>query len=219
MVCFAHERYEEGRRWAERSLETAEAIGNIAAVHRGHSLVLAARVALGETGGLVGLPDAVEEDLGKGGTALLYVYVVVEALLGIGEIKRAERVARGAVTMAAGRFRELLAGLALGEVLVRLGPAHWAEAERTIDREVALAEALGARSCRGFGQLARGRLAVARRQREVANAAWGEARALFAELGMTRYARIAGALLAANSADTEIPFAPASVAPEAATSA
>ena len=48
-IHFVRANYAEARQWAERSLTTAEAIGNVAGVHRALALALAARCALGET--------------------------------------------------------------------------------------------------------------------------------------------------------------------------
>jgi tetratricopeptide (TPR) repeat protein len=195
MVEFAQARYAEAKRWAERSLETSEAIGNLGGVHRGQALLLATRVALGEGGGLGTLADAIEQSIAKGGNALLYVHSVAEALLAVGEVKRAERMARTAVELAGGRYRVLLCGIALADVLSRLGPAYWAEADRAFERALALADSVASRSSRAHALLGRGRLATARGQNDAALRAWREARALFEAVGMTRYERLAATLL------------------------
>ena len=74
------------------------------------------------------------EDPPLTGIETLNCQVIVEALLAIDEVKRAEQCAERSYKNAGGRLRELGCVLALGDVLTRLGPARWAEAERWLDR-------------------------------------------------------------------------------------
>lgn len=192
--------FDAAREWASRSLEVAERIGNIAAVARGEALVLAARVALGEAVTLGRLADDFEDGMARGGTMLLLVQPVVEACLGLGEVTRAERIARLAVERAGGRYRALLAAAALGDVLVRQGPRAWAEAERTVDHALAVADALGSRAVRVQALLARARLSLARDRVADARHALETARALGTAIGLTRYDRLIAMLLAQTDA-------------------
>jgi class 3 adenylate cyclase len=187
--------YEDARRWAGRSLEVAEQIGGVAGAQRGEALVLAARVALGEAVTLGPLAERLHDGVSRGGNMLLSIQSVVEAYLGLGEIKRAERIARLAVERSGGRFREMMATASLADALVRQGPAAWGEAERVVDRASGLAEALGSRQVRVQTLLARARLALARDMGGDARSALTEARAVGAAIGLTRYDRLIAVLL------------------------
>ncbi|MGH7786141.1 MAG: ATP-binding protein, partial [Candidatus Binatia bacterium] len=214
-VNFLRGRYADARQWAQRSFETAEAIGNIGALHRARAQTLAARTALGEAPSSGRLADAIEEGVGQGGNILLSIYHIVETFLALGDVRRAERVARLAVDQAAGRLREMLAAIALGEATTRLGPAHWGEAERAFERGLGLAAALNARGARTFGLIGRGRLALARNQPEDALRAWSEAREICLSLGFLRYQRQVEQLLVqvgateTGGAADHVPAAPA----------
>jgi len=213
-IEFGRANYDQARLWAERSLATAEAIGSSAGVHRGLALSLAARVALGETVNMSRYSDAIETALSQGGNALLTVHVIVEALLTLGDVTRAERLARIAEARAAGRLRVLFSALALGDATVRR-PAQWAEADRSLARALALADAIGMRSSRALVLIARGRLAAARGEVEAARSDWRTARELAAALGMARYERIAAGLLAQLGGDDDVVATKASRAPTA----
>jgi hypothetical protein len=128
--------------------------------------------------------------------------VVVETLLAIGDVPLAERLARIAEERAAGRLRVLYAALALGDAALRRGPSQWAEAERSLARALALADAIGMRSVRALILIARGRLAMARGDAEAARADWCAAREICAALGLRRYERIALALMAEGTGDS-----------------
>jgi hypothetical protein len=194
-VHFARAEYEEARQWAERSLTTAEAIGSYAGVHRGVALAFAARVALREPVDITRDVETIEQGISQGGIALLSIHVVVEALLTLGDVNRAEKLARIAVANAAGRLRVLFAAVALGEVATRRGPSQWGEAERNFTHGLGLAELLGMGSARALGLIGRGRLAFARAQTDAASADWRTARELCSAIGLTRYERIATELL------------------------
>ncbi len=198
-IHFVRGNYTEARQWAERSLSTAEAIGNVAGVHRALALVLAARAAVGESINFARHAEAIEAGITQGGNALLTVHLVVETLLGLGDIAWAEKLARVAEERAAGRLRIIFAALALGEAAARRGPSQWAEAERSFARALALADAIGLRSARALALIGRGRLALARSQPDEARSAWRSARDLCATLGVTRYERLAAHLLSESA--------------------
>ena len=180
--------FEAARGWAARGLEVAEQIGNFAGLQRARALLLASRVALGEAVTLGTLGDALEDGIGRGGNAILSAQPIIDACLALGEVGRAERVARVAMERAAGRYRQLLAGAALADVLVRLGPSAWAEAERCIDRTLGVAEAVGARGVQAQLLVATARLALDRDLPHDARHALERARALCAAIGLARFA-------------------------------
>ena len=113
--------YAESRRWASRGLEIAEQIGNFAGLQRARALLLASRVVARRAVTVGTLGDLLEEGIQRGGNAIVSIQPIVDAFLALGELGRAERVARVAHERAAGRYRQLLAGAALADVLVRLG--------------------------------------------------------------------------------------------------
>jgi len=195
-VHFARADYEAALQWAERSLNTAEAIGSHAGIHRGAALALAARVALREPADVAREVQTIEQGVTQGGIALLSIHIVVETLLAVGDVGRAEKLARTAFDNAAGRLRRLFAALALGEAATRRGPSQWAEAERSFAQALTLADALGMRSARAMALIGRGRLALDRAQGDQARSDWRAARELSAAIGLTRYERIASELLA-----------------------
>jgi hypothetical protein len=122
--------------------------------------------------------------------------VVCEALLVMGDVKRAEQCAERSYEHAGGRLRELTCLIALGPVLTQLGPARWAEAERKLDQAHALAEAVGSRSGLAATSLARAELAHASGNTEAALRHAEVARAAYAALGFARYEARAERLLA-----------------------
>ncbi|MBX3028071.1 AAA family ATPase [bacterium] len=180
--------HEEARRWAARGLETAEQIGNFAGLQRARALLLAARVALGEAVTVGAVGDLLEEGIERGGNAIVSIQPIVDAFLALGEIGRAERVARLALERAAGRYRQILAGAALADVLVRLGPSAWAEAERLVERTMGVAEAVGARGIQAQLSVAAARLALDRDLARDAQQALERARSLCAAIGLSRFA-------------------------------
>ena len=197
-VAFARADYEEALQWAERSLSTAEAIGSYAGMHRGVALALAARVALREPVDVVRDVETIEQGVTQGGMALLSIHVLVETLLAVGDVGRAEKLARVALGNAAGRLRRLFAALALGDAATRRGPSQWADAARSFTQALALADALGMRSARATALIGRGRLAFDRSRTDDARTDWLEARELCTAIGLTRYERMAAELLRAD---------------------
>lgn len=188
--------YAAARRMAARALEIAEQIGNVAGLQRARALLLAAKVALGEAVTVGSVGDLLEEGIQRGGNAIVSIQPIVDAFLALGELGRAERVARLAHERAAGRYRQLLAGAALADVLVRLGPASWVEAERLIDRTTGLAEAVGARAIQAQLAIASARLALDHDLPLDAQRALDRARELCAAIGLARYVDPIGMLAA-----------------------
>jgi class 3 adenylate cyclase len=199
MIHFGRANYADARLWAERSLTTSEAIGSTVGVHRGLALLLAARAALGEPINFARHVDAIESGVAQGGSVLLSIHVLVETLLGLGDVTSAEKLARLADERAAGRVRELFAALALGEVAIRRGVSQWSDASRTLERAQAIADAIGMRSGQALALIGRGRLAFVRNRFDEARAAWQKAHDICAALGLTRYQRVCAHLLSEGS--------------------
>jgi tetratricopeptide (TPR) repeat protein len=186
----------EARRWADRSLEIAEAIGSVGAIHRAAALALATRVDLGGTFNPSRYLDLLDSGLHIGGNLLLSIGLVVETLLGLGDLERAECFASIAYQNSAGRLRETLSAAALADVTAAHGPGRSAEAERLYDQATALAETLGARSVLAQVAFGLGRLAARRGETRAAEEHLQRAIDLSTALGMRRQARQAEDALA-----------------------
>jgi hypothetical protein len=80
--------------------------------------------------------------------------------------------------------------------MLRLGPGHWAEAERHYQEAFALAQTLGSRSTVATALLGLGELAARRGEAETATRHLERARDAFAALGFNRLQLRADRLLA-----------------------
>ncbi len=207
MVHFVRADYAEAKRWADRSLEIAQVIGNIGTLRSATLLAFATRVELGEPVGATNDIELIEHGLTTGGNMLLYIGLIVETFLALGELKQAEQFARLAHEHAAGRLRELLSAAALGNVMLRLGPSRWTEAQQWFEQAISLAETLGARSTLAIARLGAGELAAERGNREAATRQLRQALAICRELRLGRYQQRVEQLLAALDAPAELPAA------------
>jgi hypothetical protein len=202
LMHLARAEYGEVRDWADRSLEIARQIGSVSHLRSASALSILAHHELGES------PSAdrhleLLENPPLTGIETLNCQVICEALLAIDESKRAEQCAERSYRNAGGRLRELGCALALADVLIRLGPARWAEAERWLERAQVLAQAVGSRSGLANVALTRAELARAADDRTTASRYAEQARAGFQALGFTRYAERAARVLAESGAPTQ----------------
>lgn len=193
---FMRGEYAKAKRWADQSLEVAEVIGNVATIRTAASVALAARRELGEPVVVERYLKPIEHGFGAVGNLSLHVRLVVDALLTIGEIGLAERAARLAYERAGGRLREMLARQALGDVLAQLGPDRRAEAAAYFTDVEKTATELGLRSMAAHARLGLGCIAAQAGDRVERDRRLGEARAIFDELGLRRYAERAKRCLA-----------------------
>jgi len=190
--------YETARRWAETSLEIAEVIGNVTTIRTAASVALAARRELGETFAVERYLEPLEDGFSMASNLSMNVRLIVDVLLGIGEIALAERAARLAYERAGGRLRDMLARQALGDVLSYLGAEHHTEAASAFTEVASVARELGLRSMVAHAELGLGRLAGLGGDRAARDCHLTEAREVFAELGLRRYAERAERWLAAG---------------------
>jgi class 3 adenylate cyclase/tetratricopeptide (TPR) repeat protein len=188
--------YSEAKRWADESLEIAEVIGNVATIRIAASIALGSRRELGESVTAERYLKPLEDGFAMASNLALYVRVIVDVLLSVGEVALAERAARLAYERAGGRLRDMLARQALGEVLTYLGKEQHAEAARCFAEVAELAKAIGLRSMAAHARLGLGRLAVLAGDRAAREIHLVEARSVFAELGLRRYAERAERWLA-----------------------
>ena len=194
--------YQLARDWAERSLEIARAIGSVSNLRSASALSILARHELDEP------PNAERhlellENPPLTGFETLTCPMICEALLAIGEVNRAEQCAERSYRNAGGRLRELGCAIALADVLIRVGPARWPEAERWLGRAQTLAQAIGSRSGLATTSLARAELAHAAGDGEAATRHAEMARAAYRALGFSRYEGRAERLLAEVGAPTQ----------------
>lgn len=187
LVHFGRGEYAEARRWADRCLEVAEAIGNIAAGRSAAMVALAARLELHEAVVPAGYIDLIEQGfLGRGDMALKSL-LAVDVLTMTGEPQRAKNFAEVAYAHAGGRLREALCAAALGDVMRHLGREHWEQAADWYAHAISLAEPIGARSTLLAAHLGAGELAMARGDRQVSSDHLQAAVELAQALGCARY--------------------------------
>jgi class 3 adenylate cyclase len=185
---FACGRYADAKRWADQSLEIAEVIGNLGTLRTAAAVALGSRRELGEAFSPERYLKPIEDGIAAASNLSLYVPLIVDILLSVGEVSLAHRAARLAYERAGGLLRDMLARQALGDVLSHLGAEHHAEALLCFEDVAAQARRLGLRGTLAHAELGLGRLAalagdLAERDRQL-----GNARAVFTELGLVRYA-------------------------------
>jgi class 3 adenylate cyclase/tetratricopeptide (TPR) repeat protein len=189
--------YGEARRWADESLDLAEATGNPAGLVGPASVALIARAALGEPLAAGRYVDLIEQSLPEGTAPSLTVRFLAEALLVAGERERAERLATALYRRAGGRLRQALLALACGDVAVHAGRTD--DGERWFREALGLGDMVGARSVAAAAELGLARVAGLRgdagRRTLHADRALGLARAL----GLGHYAEQADRLAALDS--------------------
>jgi tetratricopeptide (TPR) repeat protein len=152
--------YAEARRWAEESLEIAEAISNLTTLPAAAAVALLAHGALGEPVAAERYLAAIDEGLTASSSPQLNVRFIGDALLSVGDVDRARRYAeRLRDQPVGGRLREVLVATALGDIAARLGRVE--EADGCYRRAMGCAEAIGARSGLAVATLGAAELAAA----------------------------------------------------------
>ncbi|HLK12911.1 MAG TPA: adenylate/guanylate cyclase domain-containing protein [Candidatus Binatia bacterium] len=195
-VYFLWGRYAEAREWAERAIAIAEAISDRSTIASVAGVALVAAVERGE-------PVAAERylaliDLGLaalGVTALNHRFVL-DALLAVGDLERAQRYVAQLRLRVGARLSAAQAALATGRLHARLGPGHRPAAARAYEEAIALAESLGARSLLAAAHLGAAALAAEHDDQPAALRHVGRSLALSQALGLERYRAPAQALAA-----------------------
>ncbi len=191
---FLRGEYAEAVRWADHSIEIAREIGSVAAGRSAASVAMAARFELGLPPLATRYLRHLESGLVGASNLPLYARVAVEALVAIGELKRAERVVEHGDRQASGRFREALCASARAELL-RNDPRRLDEAERLAARALALAEEIGSRTTLAATWLTASQIALARSAHERAHTALLRAREAARAARVRHYERRAESLL------------------------
>ena len=194
-IHFARADYAEAMRWADTSMELAREIGNVSMGRPASAVAIAARLELG-------LPVVqgrylrhIEGGLTRATGLPLHIHGVLDALLALGEWKRAQVVVENAERHAGGRLRAALCASARAELL-RHDARRIDEAERHAARAIGLAEELDARSAIGYTLLSAAQIARATGNHARATAQLEHARELFDAIGLEHYRRRADVLLA-----------------------
>jgi len=202
-VYFEQTDYAEAKRWADRSLEIAQAIGSLAGIRIASSVALAARLELGEPANVGAYVEGIEEGLAQGSTLPINSRLVIEALLMAGEVTRARRVAEVTYGRGGGGLREVIRSVGRGDVLLRLGSAHWAEAERWYGQALAQAQVIGSASSEAAALIGLAEIAFRGGNRETAARQLDVALARCREHDLRRTQRRAERLLAEVDAETK----------------
>jgi len=187
LVHLAAGDYTEARRWADRSLEVAEAIGNVAAGRSAAIAALAARLELHEPVVAAGYIDLIEQGFLARGDMAVKSILAVEVLLMAGEVQRAKNYAEVAYAHAGGRLREAICATACGEVMRHLGQDHWDKAAEWYAHAISLGAAIGSRSTLAAAHLGAGELAAARGDRQGAATHLQQALEVSQATGLARY--------------------------------
>ena len=181
--------------WAQLGLPVAEQIQNLAASRGSGAALILARAELGNRSAEPAELDRIERGLFAAGDLGINSDTIVEALLEVGELRRARRVADARVERSGGRLREVRGALMTGFVALAHGPAEYAQAETAFGEALAGAIDVGARSLEGRAHLGLAELANGRGESGPMESHARRALAILRPLGFGRYAGRAAALL------------------------
>jgi hypothetical protein len=181
--------------WAQLGLPVAEQIQNLAAARGSGAALILARADLGNRSAEPAELDRLERGLFAAGDLGINSDTIVEALLEVGELRRARRVADARVERSGGRLREVRGALMTGFVALAHGPAEFELAERAFGEALAGAINVGARSLEGRAHLGLAELAHARGEAAPMESHARRALAILRPLGFGRYAGRAAALM------------------------
>ncbi|HXZ84831.1 MAG TPA: hypothetical protein VEI82_05020, partial [Myxococcota bacterium] len=181
--------------WAELGLPIAEQIQSLAAVRGSGAALLLARADRGERSATQVELDRLEKGLFASGDLGINSETIVEALLEVGELRRARRIAEGRVERSGGRLRQARGALMTGMVELAAGPEAYAEAERAFADALARAVGIRSRSVEGRAHLGLAELAHQRGDVAAMERHARQALAILRPLGFGRYAMRAARLL------------------------
>ena len=178
--------YAEAKRWAEESLEIAEAIANVGALPAAAAVAILARLGLGEAPAPERYLTAIDEGLAGSSSAGLNVRFIGDAFLALGDVARASRYAELLRERPfGGRLREVLVATTLGDIAAYLGRAE--EAEGWYRRAIGLAEVIGAGSGLAIAILGAAELSSVAGTRPPSAGQLEQALAIFRALRLERY--------------------------------
>jgi AAA ATPase-like protein/adenylate/guanylate cyclase family protein len=181
--------------WAELGLPVAEQIQNLAAVRGVAASLLLARADRGDHNATQTELDRLERGLFAAGDLGINSDSIVEALLEMGELRRARRIAEARVARSGGRLREARGALMTGMVALAGGSDEHAEAERAFGEALARGIEIGALSVEGRARLGLAELAHERGDVAAMEGHARRALEILRPLGFGRYAMKAARLL------------------------
>jgi class 3 adenylate cyclase len=181
--------------WAEIGLPVAEQIQSLAAVRGSGASLLLARADRGDRNATQHELDRVERGLFAAGDLGINSEMIVEALLEVGELRRARRIAEARVERSGGRLREARSALMTGMVALAAGPEEHGDAERAFSDALTRGIAIGTRSLEGRAHLGLAELAHERGDVTAMESHARQALAILRPLGFGRYAMRAARLL------------------------
>ncbi|HTO69505.1 MAG TPA: adenylate/guanylate cyclase domain-containing protein [Myxococcota bacterium] len=181
--------------WAEVALPIAEQIQNLAAVRGATAALMLARADRGERNATQADLDRLEKGLFASGDLGVNSDSIVEALLEVGELRRARRIAEGRVERSGGRLRQARGAVMTGMVALASGPEFRAEAERAFSDALARGAEIGCHSAEGRAHLGLAELAHERGDAAAMESHARQALAILRPLGFGRYAMKAARLL------------------------
>ncbi len=187
--------YERAMEWAQESFAISEEIGVVWGMRRSAILIVAAQVEISDAPPSRRLRSLAEEGMNPGSNMVLSAMPLIEGMVALLKFSQAERLARMAVEMSAGRLRVMYARAALGDATLRLGERVWAESEECFRTSLKIAEEI---EC-SVGQVVclngLGKLALVRGERSQAERFLETSIAISRPAGIERYARRAERLL------------------------
>ena len=184
--------------WAERSLAIAQVIGNLSAQVTAGAVALAAGTALGESTVPRRTLELVEQALRDGPDLMSSLHIVIEALIGRGELHLAEQAAQQARQRAGGRFKEMQSALALALVYAQDTGERRGRADRLFAEAITTAEMLRAHTVLAAAHLGAGTLAAVRGAHEESQRHWRKAADVARAAGLRHYELQADRLLGAG---------------------
>jgi len=167
-IHFYRGEFEHAIELAEAAVEKAKSVGNPLARRAEMAVIAAAKHELGEPVTAARFPELLDEDLPAEGEMLMAAPLVVAGLLALGEAQKAARFSRRVRERAGGKLRIMLACIARGEALRRLGADRRDEAEQSYQEAIEIADALGTAVSRAAAHLGAGEIALARGDRSKA---------------------------------------------------
>jgi tetratricopeptide (TPR) repeat protein len=164
-------------------------------MRRNSILAVASHVEIEGTPAEPHLMQLAEEGMSMGGNMVLGILPLIEAMVALLKFRRAETLAREALTRAAGRLRRMFAHAALGDATLRLGEAYWEESESSFREALRLGEEIGSVVGQAVGLNGLGKVAFVRGCHEDAAAYFARALEISRGAEIGRYAARAERLL------------------------
>ncbi|MCP4003130.1 MAG: AAA family ATPase, partial [bacterium] len=196
-VYFRLGEYEQAERMAEHGMEVSQEIDSPAATRTCSIVQLGIRFLRDPSSIALAELDRFDTRLDSGSDVSQNLDLIIELLLGIGEVERAGQLAQKGVERSGGRLRDARNLLSVGRVASRRGPAHAMSAQKHLLKALEIAREIGIRSVIAHALIALAELAELRGETPD-RASLEEARGIFEDLKLKHYAPRVRSLLEAN---------------------